>query len=77
MPGLDPDNIHAANVWLNVIAYKNSGYHKGESFLLLTKEDLLQDEKLARRKPDYEDDNFVIFRYPSTEIVFDEVLWDE
>jgi hypothetical protein len=77
MLGLDPGNIHAANVWLNIIAYKNPGYHKGESFLLLTKEELRQDEKLAQRRPDYEDDNFVIFRYPSTEIVFDEVLRDE
>jgi hypothetical protein len=74
MLGLDPGNMHAINGWLHVIAYEDPDYYNDETFLLLSKEEWRQDEKLALRKPDYEDDNFVIFRYPSTEIVFDEVF---
>jgi hypothetical protein len=76
MLGLDPGNIHAINGWLHIIAYENHDYYNDETFLLLSKEEWGQEEKLASRKPDYEDDNFVIFRYPSTEIVFDEVFGD-
>jgi hypothetical protein len=73
---LDPDDYHKLNVWLYPIDYEDPDYHKGETFLLLEKKELemLPDEKLISRKPDYEDDYFVIFRYPSAAMVFDEVI---
>jgi hypothetical protein len=77
MLSLSPDSIHAVNSWLYITAYKDPGYRKGETFILLTKEEWRQDEKLALRKPDYGDDNFVIFCYPSAVMVFDEILTSE
>jgi hypothetical protein len=74
--GLHPDDYHELNVWLYPVAYEDPDYYKGETFLLLTKTELetMPDKNLSRRKPDYEDDNFVIFRYPSTAVVFEEVI---
>jgi hypothetical protein len=79
MLGLSPGNIHTISGWLHVIAYEDPGYYKGETFLLLTKEELEaeEDEEFFLRQPDYEDDYFIIFRYPSAEVVFDEVLKEE
>jgi hypothetical protein len=79
MLGLSTGNINTISGWLHVIAYEDPGYYKGETFLLLTKEELEaeEDEEFFLRQPDYEDDYFVIFRYPSAEMVFDEVLKEE
>jgi hypothetical protein len=71
---LQPEDFHKINVWLYPLAYKDPGYHKGETFLLLTIDEWQSDEALSRRVPDYEDDNFVIFRYPSASRVFEEVI---
>jgi hypothetical protein len=71
---LDPDDYHKINVWLYPLAYKDPGYHKGETFLLLTYDEWLSDEVLSSRVPDYRDDNFVIFRYPSASRVFEELI---
>jgi hypothetical protein len=73
--GLHSENIRTPN-WLRVIAYENPDYHKGETFLLLTKDEVRQDEKFAQYKPDYEDYNFVIFRYSSAAAAFDDVFVD-
>jgi hypothetical protein len=74
--GLHYEDYHRIHVWLYPVAYEDPDYHKGETFLLLTKKELetTPDENLSRRKPDYEDDNFVIFRYPSAAVVFEEVI---
>jgi hypothetical protein len=77
MFSLAPDDYHRLNVWLYPIAYKNPDYYKGETFLLLTRNERLNDETLASRAPDYEDDNFVIWRYPSASRVFEEVITEE
>jgi hypothetical protein len=73
---LDPDDYHKLNVWLYPIDYEAPDYYKGETFLLLEKKELetIPDEKLISRKPDYEDNYFVIFRYPSAATVFDEII---
>jgi hypothetical protein len=76
MLGLNSENIHTLD-WLHVIAYENPDYHKAETFLLLTKEELRRNGKFAQRKPDYADDNFIIFRSPSSAMVFDEVFGDK
>jgi hypothetical protein len=76
MLGLSSD-INAISGWLHVIAYENPDHYKSETFLLLTKKEWGQDKNLAPRKPDYEDADFVIFRYPSAVTVFDEVFGSE
>jgi hypothetical protein len=76
MFSLHYDDYHKIHGWLYPVAYENPGYHNGETFLLMDKKELeaMPDEKIAARKPDYEDDRFVIFRYPSSAAVFDEVI---
>ncbi|MDR2097330.1 MAG: hypothetical protein LBP37_02295 [Spirochaetaceae bacterium] len=74
MLGLDPDDRHRLNVWLYPLVYKNPDYHEGETFLLLTRAEWLADEALALRTPDYEDDDFVIFKYPSAARIFEEIV---
>ena len=52
-------------------------YHQGESFLLLTSTewDMARGRaSFSGRTPDYEDEHFVIFRYPSAEIIHREIL---
>jgi len=78
--GLDPDaglGLHIW-VWLNPMKVFNPSYHTGESFLLLTRNEweLAQATKrpFAQLQPDYEDDGFIIIRYPSAEIIHREVL---
>jgi hypothetical protein len=72
--GLHPDNYHKMSGWLYPVAYRNPDYHTGETFLLLTRDEWQGDEKLLRRVPDYEDDYFVIFKYPSAAQVFEEII---
>jgi hypothetical protein len=76
MLGLDSDNIHDISGWLHVIAYENPAYYAGETFLMLSQDEWknIPDEELSGRQPDYEDEYFVIFRYPSAVQVFDEVI---
>jgi hypothetical protein len=78
MLGLDPDDYNKLNGWLYPVAYEDPAYYAGETFLLLTRDEWknIPDEKLSVRQPDYEDDNFVIFRYPSAVQVFDELITD-
>ena len=53
-------------------------YHRGESFLLLSREewDSIRNRRRGAvlSKPDYEDRNFVILRYPSAEAIHRELL---
>jgi hypothetical protein len=74
MFSLHPDDHHRLNGWLYPLVYKNPDYHEGETFLLLTRAEWLADEALSPRTPDYEDDNFVIFKYPSAARVFEEII---
>ncbi|MDR1895037.1 MAG: hypothetical protein LBQ61_10200, partial [Spirochaetales bacterium] len=74
--GLAPDTIHVIHNWLAPSAYENPDYHKGETFLLLTKDEweTYSGESILQRPPDYRDDHFVVFRFPSTGIIFDELI---
>ncbi|MDR2659523.1 MAG: hypothetical protein LBC27_05990 [Spirochaetaceae bacterium] len=79
MLALSPKNIHRIHDWLHVIAYENPAYYAGETFLMLTQDEwkTIPDEKFSGRQPDYEDDYFVIFRYPSVPVLFSEILEKE
>jgi len=77
--GLDPDiNNFSIQGWLNKEKFYDSSFYKGESFLLLTRAELELAQKtgrsFAKLTPDYEDNNFIIIRYPSAEIIHREVL---
>jgi len=79
MAGLDFSKLPQIRIhkWLIPEKFCNSSYHSGESFLLLTRADWELARKTGRfveQVPDYEDNNFIIIRYPSTEIIFSEVL---
>jgi len=78
--GSDPDKsvqFHISN-WLIPVKFYNPSFHQGESFLLLTRAEweLAQraERPFARLVPDYEDNDFIIIRYPSAEIIHREVL---
>jgi len=78
--GLDPDKSHRFHIqgWLNPVKFYNPSFHQGESFLLLTRAEwkLAQraERPFARLVPDYEDNDFIIIRYPSAEVIHREVL---
>jgi len=64
--------------WLIPEKFFNPSFHQGESFLLLTcaEWELAQkaERPFTRIDPDYEDNDFIIIRYPSAEIIHREVL---
>ncbi|MDR3336327.1 MAG: hypothetical protein LBT16_03890 [Treponema sp.] len=77
--GLNPDKKNfRIQGWLNPNKFFDPSYHPEESFLLLT----LEEWSLARKterpfskmRPDYEDDDFIVIRYPSASIIYGEVL---
>jgi len=78
--GLNPDTDRRFYIYecLNPVKFYNPSYHQGESFLLLTSAEweLAQatGRTFAQLQPDYEDDDFIIIRYPSAEIIHREVL---
>ena len=86
LAGLDPDGLKAGgngfriHGWLNPVRFHNPSYHSGESFLLLTRAewDLARETEwpFTQKQPDYADDNFMVIRYPSAEIIHREVLDD-
>jgi len=77
--GLNPDNpqfrIHH---WLIPVQFSDPLYHSGESFLLVSRSEWEQAQTAGRQfaqiQPDYQDDNFIVIRYPSAQIVHQEVL---
>jgi hypothetical protein len=75
--GLDPNEGKRFNIqgWLQPV---NPSFHQGESFLLLTRAEweLAQktERSFARLRPDYEDNDFIIIRFPSAEIIHREIL---
>ena len=84
--GLRPgtDSIAAQNLnqfgmyeYLLPVKYKNAYYKEGESFLLLSSREW---ESFSRRRavskviPGYQDENFVVIKYPSAELIHKEVL---
>jgi hypothetical protein len=76
--GLNPGNRFHLQGWLNPVKFYNPSFHQGESFLLLTSAEWKLAQRtgrpFARLVPDYEDNDFVIFRFPSAEIIHREVL---
>jgi hypothetical protein len=64
--------------WASHIQHSNPSFHQGESFLLLTRDEWELAQKTGRSfaglLPDYEDNNFIIIRYPSAEIIHRKVL---
>ena len=79
LAGLNPDTSRFhIQVWLNPVKFYNPSYNKGESFLLLTRHEWELARKTGRAfthlQPDYEDNDFIIIRYESTEIIHRDVL---
>jgi hypothetical protein len=78
--GLDPDKNARFHIqgWLNPKKFYNSSFHQGESFLLLTRDEWELAQKTGRSfaglLPDYEDNDFIIIRYPSAEIIHRDAL---
>jgi len=77
--GPDPDsNKLAIHNWASHIRHSNPSFHHGESFLLLTRDEWELAKRtgrpFARLVPDYEDNDFIIIRYHSAEIIHREVL---
>jgi hypothetical protein len=64
--------------WLTPTQFHDPEYHKGESFLLLTKAewDSARETRrpFAAKIPDYDDGRFIILRYPSSALIHDTVL---
>ncbi|MDR2484060.1 MAG: hypothetical protein LBD55_01530 [Treponema sp.] len=86
LAGLEPDGLHPGRnefrilKWLNPEQFFNPSYHSGGSFLLLSRAewDLAREtgRPFTQKRPDYEDDNFIVIRYPSAEMIHREVLDD-
>jgi len=78
--GLDLSKLPQIRIhkWLIPEKFCNPSYHHGESFLLLTRAEWELAQKTGwsflRFAPDYEDNVFIIIRYPSAEIIYREVL---
>ncbi|MDR0539668.1 MAG: hypothetical protein LBG74_04095 [Spirochaetaceae bacterium] len=84
LAGLEPDglmadkNMFKIQGWLNKVKLYEPSYFAGESFLFLTKDEWELARKTGRpftqKQPDYNDGAFVILRYPSAQIIHEEVL---
>jgi len=84
LAGLNPDGLDTdANQlkihnWASYKHHSNPSFHHGESFLLLTRDEwelaLKAGRSFAKLVPNYEDNDFIIIRYPSAEIIHREVL---
>ncbi|GMO59621.1 MAG: hypothetical protein Ta2A_05550 [Treponemataceae bacterium] len=84
LAGIEPDGLKpgANNFriqgWLNPNRFYTSEYHDGASFLLLTRPewDMAKstEREFAQNTPDYEDDNFIILRFASDDIIYSDVL---
>jgi hypothetical protein len=84
MAGLNPDGLEPyqnqfrIHNWASLVKHSNPSFHLGESFLLLTRAEWELAQKMGRPfaqlHPDYEDNYFVVKRYPSAEIIHREVL---
>jgi len=64
--------------WLMPVQYKDPLYYRGESFLLVSRAEweYARNEKrsFTMLHPDFEDNNYIIIRYPSAKVIHDEVL---
>jgi len=84
MAGLNPYGLDSAinqfsiHNWASRIQHSNPSFHQGASFLLLTRSEWELAQKTERPfallQPDYEDNDFIIIRFPSAEIIHREVL---
>ena len=78
--GLNPDSNERFQFhnWLNPVKYSNPLFHQGESFLLLSRVEWewaqAAERPFTRLRPDYQDNNFIIIRFSSAEIIHREVL---
>ena len=66
------------HLWLNPVQFYNPAYHEGESFLLLTTDEWEKAKAagryFVRNTPDYEDEHFIVMRFPSAQIIHRDVL---
>jgi len=76
--GLDPDKQLYIYHWLNQVQLIDPSYHLGETFLLVSQSEWEQAQTTGRSftqmQPDFIDDDFIVIRYPSVWIVYQEVL---
>jgi len=77
--GWNPDRkVFSFRSWGNKIQHSNPSFYHGESFLLLTRAEWGLAQKtgrsFARLVPNYEDNDFIIIRYPSAEVIHHDVL---
>jgi hypothetical protein len=84
LAGLEPNGL-APNAnqfriqgWLNPAKFYNPSFHQGESFLLLTRHEWemaqITGRSFAQHQPDYEDNNFIVIKYPSAQIIQNNIL---
>ena len=74
------NNFHL-NGWLSKKEFRNKNYHAGESFLLLTKEELEKAKAAGRafahNTPSYEDNDFIVMRFPSAQFIHEYIMDDD
>ena len=76
---LDPDNPQfSIHYWLIPVQFNDPLYHSGETFLLVSRSEWEQaqtaGQPFTQIQPDYKDEAFIVIRYPSAEIVHQDVL---
>ena len=84
LAGLEPDSLGPGDIpfriqgWLNPVKFYNPYWYEGESFLLLTRNEWelaqVSGRPFAFAQPDYFDDNYIVFRFPSAQIIHYEIL---
>jgi len=84
LAGLEPNGLNPYTNqfrifnWLIPVKFCNPSYHQGKAFLLLTRAEWELAQRTSRPfsqfVPDYEDNYFIIIRFPSAEIVHREIL---
>jgi len=75
--GRSGENKFRLNEALIPVKFFNPLYHNGKSFLLLTREEwnfVRRSYPFSGRTPDYEDGSFIIVIFPSTEIIYRDIL---
>ena len=64
--------------WLTPVQFSDPLYYQGEAFLLINRFEwekaYASDKPFVHFQPDYEDENYIIIRYPSAQIIHDEIL---
>ena len=76
--GLEAGGSFRIQGWLNPVEFYNPEYHRGESFLLLTRTEWelarQNGRPFSQKQPDFNDGEFIVIRYPSAQVIHQSVL---